>query len=230
MKTYTPLIGWKWQTGFLARRMFFFNFVVLLFINGWIITICGIISEEHEGRRQSFRPHRLRLVKRPHTAQDRQRLPRQLLGHGLHRCSRTSQVLTWSWWMYYLVEGSSFWSNSYVCRDSIVQLANKKESKRFLEGVNIKRSFFLKVPRPGGEPGIFWFFIYFLSLKQRLRPLGCCAPLLKIIWVTKCASRQMHFGPFSCVTTTGISNALLTCQHYLLDFVEFAFLQSEVVL
>ena len=37
-------------------------------------------------------------------------------------------------------------------------------------------AYFKKVPRPGGEPGIFWFFVYFLSLKQRLRPLGYCAP------------------------------------------------------
>ena len=38
-----------------------------------------------------------------------------------------------------------------------------------------------KVPRPGGEPGIFLFFIYFLSFKQCLRPLGHCAPHLSIL-------------------------------------------------
>ena len=37
---------------------------------------------------------------------------------------------------------------------------------------------FKKVPRPGagGEPGIFLVFVYFISLKQRLRPLGYSAP------------------------------------------------------
>ena len=40
-------------------------------------------------------------------------------------------------------------------------------------------SFFLKVPRPGGEPGIFLVFVYFLSLKQCLIPLGYCAPFIE---------------------------------------------------
>ena len=35
---------------------------------------------------------------------------------------------------------------------------------------------FLKVHRSGGEPGIFFIFIYFLSQLQHLRPLGYCAP------------------------------------------------------
>ena len=42
--------------------------------------------------------------------------------------------------------------------------------------LRIKSTFFLKVPRPGANLGSFWFFVYFLSLKQRLRPLGYCAP------------------------------------------------------
>ena len=42
--------------------------------------------------------------------------------------------------------------------------------------VKVTHSFFLKVPRSGGEPEIFWIFVYFLSLKQCLRPLGYCAP------------------------------------------------------
>ena len=37
-------------------------------------------------------------------------------------------------------------------------------------------SFFLKVPRSGGEPGIFLIFSFIFSHKQRLRPLGYCAP------------------------------------------------------
>jgi len=42
----------------------------------------------------------------------------------------------------------------------------------------IWRTFFKRVPRPGGgEPGICWFFAYFLSLKQRLWPHGYCATL-----------------------------------------------------
>ena len=36
--------------------------------------------------------------------------------------------------------------------------------------------FFLKVPRSGGEPGIFLSFSFIFSHKQRLRPLGYCAP------------------------------------------------------
>ena len=38
------------------------------------------------------------------------------------------------------------------------------------------------MPRPGGgggEPRIFFLFVYFLSLKQCLRPLGYCAPFHK---------------------------------------------------
>ena len=42
------------------------------------------------------------------------------------------------------------------------------------------------MPRPGGEPGIFLWFSFIFSLKQRLRPLGYCAPLkqLKKVWMT----------------------------------------------
>ena len=39
------------------------------------------------------------------------------------------------------------------------------------------KSFFKRCPGRGANLGSFWFFIYFLSLKQRLRPLGYCAPL-----------------------------------------------------
>ena len=38
-------------------------------------------------------------------------------------------------------------------------------------------SIFLKVAQAGGvNLGSFWFFLYFLSQKQCLRPLGYCAP------------------------------------------------------
>ena len=39
------------------------------------------------------------------------------------------------------------------------------------------QAIFLKVPRLGGELGIFMIFVYFLSQLQRLRPLGYCAPV-----------------------------------------------------
>ena len=41
---------------------------------------------------------------------------------------------------------------------------------------NCIKSFFLKVPRSGGKPGIFLSFSFIFSHKQRLRPLGYCAP------------------------------------------------------
>ena len=41
----------------------------------------------------------------------------------------------------------------------------------------LQRFFLKKVPRPGGRTWDLLVFVYFLSLKQRLRPLGYCAPL-----------------------------------------------------
>ena len=38
-----------------------------------------------------------------------------------------------------------------------------------------------RLPRPAGEPGIFFIFVYFLSQLQRLRPLGYCAPLQMVL-------------------------------------------------
>ena len=39
-----------------------------------------------------------------------------------------------------------------------------------------------RLPRPGGEPGIFFIFIYFLYQLQCLRPLDYCAPHKVIIF------------------------------------------------
>ena len=55
-------------------------------------------------------------------------------------------------------------------------------------------SFFLKGAQAGGRTwDLFGFFVYFLSLKQRLRPLGYCAPLL--LWLINCTqSSTWHFS------------------------------------
>ena len=46
----------------------------------------------------------------------------------------------------------------------------------FLSLIRISSIFFLKVPKSGGEPAIFFIFIHFLSQFQCLRPLGYCTP------------------------------------------------------
>ena len=46
----------------------------------------------------------------------------------------------------------------------------------------ISPSTFWKIAQARGEPGIFGFFIYFLSHEQRPRPLGCCASPYPYIW------------------------------------------------
>ena len=42
------------------------------------------------------------------------------------------------------------------------------------------RHIFLILPGPGGEPGIFFIFVYFLSTQQRLRPLNYCSPQMPL--------------------------------------------------
>ena len=55
----------------------------------------------------------------------------------------------------------------------------------FLHQIKSHLPRFFRLPRPGGKPGIFMVFIYFLSRLQCLRPLGYCATPFPRFFVKK---------------------------------------------
>ena len=88
---------------------------------------------------------------------------------------RTILLLVDNFWPFQLFKNVSI----FVVERRIDFWQNRVKQQMFILAL-----FFLRLPRPGGEPGIFLGY-YFLSQMQCLRPLGYCAPYLFLHYWTK---------------------------------------------